>query len=178
MWFLLIYNMESSWETRNYLNKHINNIVAVTRALKRSAWCHKSLMRVICSFQLSWASDTWPEICRISGNEPKAMRKGECFRQVDYVQKPCWVGVWIGQGPEGEGIRVWCEARWSGAEVICFGQWNICQHFANRGLKMPVSLGLLLLIALGHGQENMLPKEDASCSTKPNHPCHPNKGLR
>lgn len=107
-----MYNSESIWETRTYLNKHIIHTEVVIRALEGRGWCHMSLVESHLFFStfMSMLSDTWPGISKSSGNDPRALRREECFRQVDNVQKAC-----LGGNVERE--RVAATRKWRNQSV-------------------------------------------------------------
>lgn len=143
VWFLPTQNTESRREARNNLNKHRNNVTAVTRTPEGSIWCHKSLEEVICPFQPPQARDACPAFAGSVAVSRESWEGKSVSDRLTIWENPVRIGVRKGQG--------WLEPRrWRNQDVTwgwrsgtrCLDQWIVSQHDAlacEVGLTFPLA---------------------------------------
>lgn len=150
-------NIASSWETRIYLNNHINNILVITRMLRGSIWGHKSLLEGDLSF-FNFHEQITRDL-RFAGSVAMSREtRGEMSvsDRLTMCKTPVWVCLrigWSGWNQGREGIKSAGQLWGSGAGVMYFGQWNSGQHDVSKSLTSTSVLSLVLLSHLGHIRE-------------------------
>lgn len=136
MWLLPAGNIASSWENRIYLNNHINNILVVTRMLRGSIWCHKSLLEGDLSF-FNFHEQMTHDLRFAASVAMSRETRGEMSvsDMLTMCKTPIW--VWVQRGWSG-----WNQSAgqlWgSGAGAMYFGQWNSGQHDVGKSLTSSV----------------------------------------